>query len=78
MIAARNADGVRVRTLVRIAVGGDDPTASSDRALSGDLRRLGIEHAFGRWPGVAHEPLPLLRAMGDARLASYRLAFARE
>jgi S-formylglutathione hydrolase FrmB len=77
-IAARNADAIRGWTLVRIEVGEDDPTAPSNRAFSAHLQRLGIEHAFGAWPGVAHETLPLLRAMGDARWAFYRQAFARE
>jgi enterochelin esterase-like enzyme len=77
-IASRNANAIRGRTLVRIVVGEDDPTAASNRAFSEHVERLGIEHRFESWPSVAHEPLSLLRAMGDARWAFYRRAFVGE
>lgn len=74
-IASRNADVLRGKVRIRIAVGERDSTAPLNRAFSDHLRELGIEHAFVAVPGVGHRTLPLLEAMGDGRWDFYRKAF---
>lgn len=74
-IASRQAGRVRGRLAIRQAVGTRDFTAEANRAFSEHLRSLRIEHTYTEVPGVGHEPLALLKGLGEANFAFYRSVF---
>ncbi|MBM3888934.1 MAG: esterase family protein [Verrucomicrobia bacterium] len=74
-IVEKNADAVRGKVRVRMAVGAQDNTGPLNRAYSEHLRKLGIEHTFTAVPGVDHNPMALLNAIGEANWEFYRKAF---
>jgi len=59
------ADSIRTRPL-RIVVGARDETADYSRLLHERLDALRIPHGYTEVPGVGHQPLALLEALGDA------------
>lgn len=59
------ADSIRTRPL-RIVVGARDETADYSRLLHERLDTLRIPHGYTEVPGVGHQPLALLEALGDA------------
>ena len=59
------ADSIRTRPL-RIVVGARDETADYSRLLHERLDGLRIPHGYTEVPGVGHQPLALLEALGDA------------
>lgn len=74
-LVEQNADAVRAKVLVRIAVGERDNTEPLNRAFSEHLKRLAIPHVFTVLPGVSHDPMALLNGLGEANWAFYRQAF---
>jgi len=77
-LAEQQADAVRGKILVRVAVGDRDDSAPLSRAYSEHLQRLEIPHTFSEVPDVAHETLPLLRGLGAANWEFYREALGGE
>ncbi|MBX7122408.1 MAG: hypothetical protein K1X42_09795 [Opitutaceae bacterium] len=75
IVAEKNADAVRGKVRVRMAVGARDNTGPLNRAFSERLRKLGIEHTFTVVPDVEHNPMALLNALGEASWTFYRDAF---
>lgn len=75
-IAAQQADAVRGKVLVRIAVGSGDDTLALNRAYSEHLTKLKIPHTFSMVPEVGHDTLALLRGLGEANWEFYQTAFA--
>ena len=55
--------------------GEDDETFANNRDFHEHLARLGIPHGWTVLPGVDHDPLATLIALGDANWAFYRQAF---
>lgn len=74
-LAERNAAALR-GTRIRVVVGDRDTMLAVTRAFDAHLRRLGIAHEFRVVPGVDHQPLPLLRALGEDGWRFYREALA--
>jgi enterochelin esterase-like enzyme len=62
----------RARPTLRMVIGERDFTLSDNKAFSEHLKGLRIPHTFLTQPGVGHETLALLRAMGDENWAFYR------
>jgi len=78
-IAAENADRITHGTrqlLIRQAVGDRDETLRDNRRFHEHLTELGIAHEFIELPGVAHNPLATIRALGDGMWSFHREAFA--
>ncbi len=71
-IVQKQADAVRGKVRVRIAVGARDDTAPLNRAFSEHLRKLNIAHTSTIVPNVGHETLALLKGLGDANWGFYR------
>jgi enterochelin esterase-like enzyme len=71
-IAEQQADAVRGKVRVRIAVGALDNTEPLNRAYSEHLAKLNIDHTFTVVPGVEHNALALLRGMREANWEFYR------
>jgi S-formylglutathione hydrolase FrmB len=74
-VAEKNAGAVRGKIRVRMAVGARDNTEPFHRACSERLQKLGIEHTFTVAPGVDHNPMALLAALGEANWSFYKAAF---
>lgn len=71
-IAEQQADAVRGKVRVRIAVGALDNTEPLNRAYSEHLAKLDIAHTFTVVPGVEHNTLALLRGFGETNWEFYR------
>jgi enterochelin esterase-like enzyme len=61
---------------LRLVIGDRDETFDSNRNFHDHLMRLGIPHQWIVLPGIGHDPMGVLAAMGDRHWAFYRDAFA--
>lgn len=73
-LAEKLAKSKKAPPLLRVAIGENDFTLPANRDFHKVLEKLGIRHTFNTVPGVGHEPLALIRAMGDDFWAFYREA----
>jgi hypothetical protein len=73
--AADNAALITRDSLVRIVIGSRDNTFDNNLDFHNYLTDLGITHDWIVVEGVGHDPLGLLRAMGDQHWSFYREAF---
>jgi S-formylglutathione hydrolase FrmB len=71
-LAEQQADVLRGRTRLRIAVGDQDAMQGPNQDFAAHVLRLRIPHTFHLVPNVAHQPLRLLQALGDANWDFYR------
>jgi endo-1,4-beta-xylanase len=74
-VIRKNADSIRGKTVVRIAVGGDDTLQRNNQALHEFMTNLKIEHEYEVVPGVPHNSSLLYRNLGDRMFAQYVAAF---
>ena len=58
---------------MRIAVGSQDVMLGPNQDFVAHLSRLRIPHTFHLVPNVAHHPLRLFQALGDANWEFYRV-----
>jgi enterochelin esterase-like enzyme len=73
--AAENAARIAGASRVRMVIGDRDETYANNRAFHEHLKGLGIPHEWIVLPGVGHDPLAVLTALGDRHWAFYRAAF---
>ena len=73
-LAERNVDAIRNGALIRQVCGDQDETFPANRDFHEHLERLGIPHAWTVLPGVDHDPLATLAALGDSNWVFYRQA----
>jgi len=71
-VAEQQADAVRGKVRVRMAVGARDNTGPLNRAYSEHLKKLNIAHTFTIVPDVGHDTLALLKGLGEANWEFYR------
>jgi poly(3-hydroxybutyrate) depolymerase len=74
-LAERHADAITRGSLIRVVCGDQDGTFANNRDFHEHLERLGIPHVWTVLPGVDHDPLGTLEALGDSNWAFYRQAF---
>ncbi len=74
-VAQQQADAVRGKVRVRVAVGSRDNTGPLNRAYSEHLKKLIIAHTFTIVPGVGHDTLALFKGLGEANWEFYRAVF---
>jgi len=74
-LAERNAAAITRGSLVRVVCGDRDETFANNREFHEHLERLGIPHVWTVLPGVDHDPLRTLAALGDAHWEFYREVF---
>lgn len=75
-IAESNADALRDKLLIRLAVGDRDPTLRHNLDFDAHLTRLKIPHTYRTLPGVRHNPNELYESLGESTWEFYRQAFA--
>jgi enterochelin esterase-like enzyme len=75
-LARKNADVIRGKTTVRIAVGDQDSLQVRNQALHELLGQLKIEHEYEVVPGVAHNSNLFYDALGERAFAWYRKPLA--
>lgn len=73
--AAENAACIARASRVRMVIGDRDETYANNRAFHEHLEALGIPHEWIVLPGVGHDPMAVLKALGDRHWAFYRAAF---
>ena len=74
-VLEKNADALRDRTFVRVAVGGKDNLLEKNTAYHELLTRLKIGHEFDVIPDVAHNPGQVYDGLGDKTWKFYTRAF---
>ena len=74
--AEQNATTLARGSRLRLVIGDRDETFDSNRNFHDHLMRLGIPHQWIVLPGICHDPMGVLAAMGDQHWAFYRDAFA--
>jgi len=74
-IAKRNADSIRVKTIIRQVVGEDDEVLENNLDFHAHLMQLEIPHEFKRLPGVTHNTPQYLNALGEDNWEFYNLVF---
>ena len=77
-LAERQADAIARGSLVRMVCGDQDNLLANNRAFHEHLERLGIPHSWTVLPGVDHDPLGTLEALGDTNWGFYKQAFAEQ
>ncbi len=77
-LAEQNAAAITAGSLVRIVIGDTDETFENNRLFHEHVASLKIPHTWTVLPGVAHDPLGVLRALGDENWAFYRAAFGAD
>jgi endo-1,4-beta-xylanase len=75
VLLKKNADAIRGRTFIRVAVGGDDSLLPRNKALDEALSDLKIEHDWEVVAGVAHNPPLFYRTLAAKAMANYQKAF---
>lgn len=73
--AEENAPTLARDSLIRIVIGDRDETFANNRDFHDHLRRLSIPHEWIVVEGIGHDPLAVLRSLGDRHFAFYRNAF---
>lgn len=76
VLAEKNADRIRGRTYIRIAVGANDGLKERNAEYHELLTRLTIAHTFDVVPDAAHNPGQVFDGLGDRTWEFYRRAFA--
>jgi endo-1,4-beta-xylanase len=73
-LVRKNADAIRGRTVIRIAVGDQDKLQVQCKAFHDLLTELKIEHEFELVPGVAHAGVVFYKKLGEQAFAWYQKA----
>jgi endo-1,4-beta-xylanase len=73
-LVEQNADQIRGRTFVRVAVGDADALQEKNTAFHELLTRLKIDHDFDVIPGATHNPGQVYDGLGDKTWVFYRRA----
>ena len=71
-LARKNADALRGKTLIRVAVGGADSLLARNRAMHELLDELQIPHEFEVVPGIAHAAPRFYDALGERAFTRYK------
>lgn len=74
VLAGRNADALRERTLIRVVIGDRDEMLANVRDFSSRLSSLRIPHGHVELPGVGHDPVAVLDALGEENWRFYHAA----
>jgi S-formylglutathione hydrolase FrmB len=77
-LAEKNAAVITSTSLVRIIIGDNDETFENNRKFHQHLEALRIPHTWTVLPGVGHDPMAVMRQMGDQYWPFYRTAFQQE
>jgi len=77
-LAEQQADALRGRSLLRIVVRNHDVMQGPNQDFAAHLPDWHVPHTLLVVPNVAHQPLRLLQALGDANWDFYRTALGRQ
>ncbi|MFM8375773.1 MAG: alpha/beta hydrolase, partial [Phenylobacterium sp.] len=73
--ARENAARLAGQSRLRLVIGDRDETFGNNRDFHEYLQGLGIPHEWIVLPGVDHDPMKVISALGDRHWAFYREAF---
>jgi acetyl esterase/lipase len=74
----RNADSIRGRTQIRVAVGGKDRLQPRSQTLHELLEQLKIDHEYEVVPGVVHNQPQFYTTLGERAFMWYQRALKRD
>jgi poly(3-hydroxybutyrate) depolymerase len=77
-LAEQNAAAITKGSLVRMIIGDKDETFAANKEFHERLERLKIPRTWTVLPGIGHDPMGVLKAMGDDNWAFYRAAFGEQ
>lgn len=75
VLAEQNAGELRSKTRVRQVIGDRDTTLGNNRKFDARLTQLKIPHTFTMLPGVDHNAMQVLDALGESNWEFYRAVF---
>lgn len=73
-LAEQNAQAISRGSVVRVVIGDKDETFAANQEFHQHLKRLEIPHTWIVLPGIGHDPMAVLAALGDENWAFYRAA----
>lgn len=74
-IAEAQADSLPADLAIRMIVGEEDSMLANNRALHGHFLALEIPHEYRELPGVGHNPLQTINALGQGNWEHYQNVF---
>ena len=74
-LAEKNADVLRRKTRIRLAVGDADSLLAANKSLHESLEKLEITHIYIEVPGVDHDPQKFYQTMGKRAFRFHLRAF---
>lgn len=74
-LAEENARQLAEGSRIRLVCGDQDETFAANESFHQHLEKLSIPHQWQVLPGVDHNPMKTLEALGDSNWEFYRLAF---
>lgn len=77
-LASERAEGIARGSVVRMVIGDKDETYRNNVAFHEHLESLKIPHGWTVLPGVKHDPMAVIDALGDENWTFYRKVFATE
>lgn len=77
MLAEQHADKLKSGIRIRMVIGIEDAMIDINRDFRDHLDLLGIPHSYTELPGVGHNTMRALNALGDANWAFYREIFGQ-
>ena len=75
VLLRKNADAIRGKTFIRVAVGDKDSLMVLNKALHNTLTELNIDHDWEVVPGVDHNPPLFYRTLGARSMVNYEKAW---
>jgi len=76
-LAEQNAEAAKKSLLIRQVIGEDDETLDFNRDFSGHMKQLDIPHTFTVLPGLGHQPMAVLNALGEDNWKFYQTVFGK-
>jgi enterochelin esterase-like enzyme len=77
VLLRKNADAIRGKTFIRVAVGDKDSLMILNKNLHNTLTELNIEHDWEIVPGVDHNPPLFYNTLGERSMVEYEKALKK-
>ncbi|MBM4081871.1 MAG: hypothetical protein FJ278_19350, partial [Planctomycetes bacterium] len=74
VLAEQNAAALSARSRIRVVIGDRDEMLTVTREFDAHLTQVKIPHSYSELPGIPHNPMGVLNALGEANWEFYRAA----
>jgi len=77
VLLRKNAEAIRGKTFIRVAVGDKDSLMILNKKLADALTELNIDHDYEIVPGVDHNPPLFYKTLGERSMVNYQKALVK-